>query len=72
MDYLNSIREEAALSNDLQSNSPVSQERSNGIPNDIPVQEYSNPQQNLASTGTQSMLEKIAKETQRRQNELMR
>ena len=68
MDYLNSIREEAALSNDLQSNSPVSQERSNGIPNDIPVQEYSNPIADLPDPSAASIRDKVLRETQRRQN----
>ena len=51
MDYLNNIRDENAYVDDLLYTSPA-KERSNGIPNDIPREEYSGRQQNLASLNT--------------------
>ena len=68
MDYLNSIREDAAQANALPTNSPLAQERSNGIPDAVPVQEYSNPLADLPDPSAASIRDRVAQETQRRQN----
>ena len=67
MDYFNNIRDENAYVDDLLYTSPA-KDRSNGIPNDIPREEYSDVRDSLPDPSPQSIREKVLQETKRRQN----
>ena len=65
MDYLNNIRDENAYVDDLLYTAPA-REHSNGIPNDIPREEYSDVRDDLPDPSAASIRDKVMRETERR------
>ena len=65
MDYLNNIRDENAYVDDLLYTAPA-REHSNGIPNDIPREEYSDIRDDLPEASAASIRDKVMRETERR------
>lgn len=65
MDYFNNIRDENAYVDDLLYTNPA-KGHSNGIPNEVPHEEYSDVRDDLPDPSPASIKEKVMRETERR------